>query len=721
MEKAAVSATVSYWVSEIETYERLFQDWEKKSKEIINRYKDERKGAAKNKARFNVLWSNVQTLSPALYTTPPKVNVDRRFQDDDDLGRYSALVLERAASYFVNHDVFDEVMRQMVFDRLLCGRGTSWVRYVPVFDESTQVTDDQEQELMYEEVIPDYVHWRDFGHTFARTWQEVRGVWRIVYLSRAELVKRFGEDVGNMVPLDAKRDEDKDKENAGKKATVYEIWDKFKKKAVWVHKSMDNVLDERDDPLKLKDFFPCPKPVYATLTNDDLIPVPDYVLYQDQARELDVLTGRIDSITKVLKVAGVYAANAEGVERLLNEGLENKLVPVDQWAAFAEKGGLAGVFSLLPMQEIMQTLVGLYDARDRVKNDLYEVTGISDVIRGATKASETATAQQLKGQYAGLRLDSQQRDVARIARDMVRIMTEIIAEHFSIDTIKQLSGVKLLSNVEKQILQAQLQGMQEAQQQIPGPMQEQIELLTLPSWEDIEGVIRNDASRCFRVDIETDSTVKTDQEAEKAARVEFLTAASQFMGQMQQIQDPDVLPLAMEMLMFGVRGFKVSRELETTFDTTIEAMKKKLEAPQPNPMQAQAQADQQAAQAQAQQQAQLEQNKAALEQQRLSNDASLKNREIDIKQQEIQMKNKELDLKFAIERMNIEVEKIRLLSEKNESVDVEESGVEESGMKEMAILDALNRGMQEIAAIQAQGNAAVVDAIQNPATTCRPL
>lgn len=651
-----VSSTVAFWIGQIDTYEQKFQPWEKRSKEIIDRYRDERKNT-KGRAKFNILWSNVQTLSPALYARPPKVNIDRRFQDNDDLGRYSALVLERASSYFVGQDMFDDVMKQSVLDRLLSGRGTTWIRYVPTFKAVEQVTDDmsEDQELMYEDVVPDYVHWCDFGHTWARTWQEVRGVWRRVFLSRAELVKRFGEEIGNKIPLDARvKTEDGKETDIGNKAVVYEIWDRVKKKALWVHRDMPEVLDEKDDPLKLKDFFPCPKPLYSTLTNDSLVPVPDYILYQDQARELDTLTGRIESITKALKVAGVYAADAQGLDRLLSEGTENKLIPVDQWAAFAEKGGLAGVFSLMPMNEIVQTLVALYEARDKVKQDLYEITGISDVIRGATKANETATAQQLKGQYASLRLDNMQKDVSRFSRDMVRIITEIIAEHFSIETIKQISGIKLLTEAEKQQLQIAAQSGQ--------PLPEELtELLDLPTWEQIEQIIRDDAARCFRIDIETDSTIKTDQEAEKAARTEFLNAAGTFIQQMVQVPNPELQPLLMEMLMFGVRGFKVSRELETTFDSVIDKMKKAAEnpaPPQPDPaIEAEARKaemegskiknDSQIKMLDIQSNVQIEQQKNELEKMKLQLQERESVSENQIKQAELQIKQKELEIKEA--------------------------------------------------------------------------
>jgi hypothetical protein len=91
-------------------------------------------------------------------------------------------------------------------------------------------------DVEYEEVDIDYVHWSDFGHTIARTWQEVRAVWRICYLTREELVKRFGADKGKSVPLDYKPEDLKGQEvtEYQQKARIYEIWDKTTKKVIWL-------------------------------------------------------------------------------------------------------------------------------------------------------------------------------------------------------------------------------------------------------------------------------------------------------------------------------------------------------------------------------------------------------------------------------------------------------------------------------------------------------
>jgi hypothetical protein len=662
MKKSKVGKDVAFWVQEIEFYEQQFGEWEKRSKKIVNRYTDERKDK-NSQSRFNILWSNVQTLQPAIYANPPTPNIDRRFDSDDDLGRYSALVLERAVSYYVKNDLFDKVMKQVTLDRLLSGRGVSWVRYCPIFEEKTQVTEDEEEgdyDLLSEDVVPDYVHWEDFGHTWARTWQEVRGVWRRVYMDRAELVKRF-ED-GQEIPLDATvKGKNGETLKSNKKACIYEIWDKKKKEAVWLHKQMPELLDKREDPLGLKDFFPCPEPIYSTLSNDDLIPTPDYVQYQDQAMELDALTARIALITKSIKVAGVYDASAQGIDRLLSEGCENKLIPVEQWAVLGGGKGLEGAMSLLPMMEIMNTLQGLYQAREQVKKDLYEITGISDIVRGQSDPRETMGAQQLKGQFATLRLDSNQKDIARFSKDIVVIMTEIIAKHFSLDTIKKVSGVKLMTVQEKQQIQMQMQQYQQIAQQAQQMQQEpppppQIpedvqELMDLPTWEDVEELIRDDTARSFRIDIETDSTIKTDQENEKQARTEFLGAVSGFMAQVVNVP-PELRELSMEMLMFGVRGFKVSRELETSFEAAMREMKKAQEAPQdqqPDPEALKAQAEQvrtqsemQLVQMKAQSDMDLVQMKAQSDQQKYQAEIQLKQMEIQLKQMDLEIQKMEM-------------------------------------------------------------------------------
>lgn len=612
------------WVTEIELYDKEADKWVKRGRKIVKRYKDERSNNnddTANGRRYNILYSNLQTLLPAYFSRNPKPDIERRFKDKDDIGRIAAEVWERATTYFVDNDRFRHAIKQAVTDRLLPGRGVVWMRYVPhmkdlqvtgnaqVESEGEQVTEDEyapAQEVTFEEVCPDYVYWEDFGHNVARNWEEVWLVWRKVYLGRDKLIKRFGKERGGKIPLDysPKNLNDEKAPEDMKKATVYEMWNKESGLVFWLHKDVPELLDEVDDPLQLEGFFPCPGPLYPTLTNDSLIPVPDFAQYQDQAKELDDLTARIAAILRGVKVAGVYDASAAGVERLLNEGVQNTLIPVEQWAIFGEKGGLKGVMDLLPMKDILQTLLGLYEAREKVKQDLYEITGIADIIRGATKASETATAQNLKGQYAALRLDDGQQSVQRFARTLVRQTAQIIANHFSLDTIKRISGMQLFTEAEKQQVTMQYTPKSEQPGMPPAPppppMPEELEeRMANPTWEQVGQLLKDNAMRSFRIDIETDSTLKADQEANKAASVEFLQAAGAYIAQAAPIaqQTPELQPLLMEMLMFGVRAFPVGKNLETTFEIAKQKLQKAQEAaatqpPKPTPEEMKIKADQ---------------------------------------------------------------------------------------------------------------------------------
>lgn len=661
---------------EIKFYETKAGPWERKTNKIVRRYKDERSPRENDNARYNILYSNVQLLLPALYAKKPVANIARRNRIKDDLGRVTAEVLERSISFFID-DKFDDVMRNTVLDLLLAGRGTMWVRYEPKFEivspEPVQITDDAEDEayeqLADEKTCWDYVHMKDFGHSWGRVWDEVDMVWRCVPMDKHEIKERFKDIDVDDIPMDYSELDSKDSKvsQIQKKANIYELWDKSTNKAYWLHMGYDDgFLDVKEDPLGLHDFFPCPKPLFATLANDSCIPTPDYIMYQDQAIELDSLTSRIAAIVKSVKVAGIYDASAQGVQRLLSEGVENQLLPVDQWAMLAEKGGLKGVMQLMPMQEIVETLSSLYNAREKVKQDVYEITGISDILRGASDPNETYGAQRIKSQFGTLRLSARQDDVQRFCRECVYIGTQIIAKHFSQETIKNISNKTLFTEEEKQIVmmnQQYKEAMGQYQQSMhqqplqPGMMQAQLmppmqppplppyianlepddieELMNEPSWDEVMAFLQNDKIINYRVDIETDSTIKQDQEAERQSRMEFLAAAGGFIKEAMQVTDPTMAPLVAKMMMFGLRGFKVGRDLEAEFEMTIKKMEKEAQNPQQKP----------------DPEMQKVQVQASLQQQENENDKQLK-----IMQMQIDEKKAQLDSQSELARLQAQAQ-----------------------------------------------------------------
>jgi hypothetical protein len=609
------SKLVAKWTYEIDQYHDRMKAWDKRCDDIVKRYIDKRAGITEtNQKRFNMFWSNIQTQLPAMYAHLPKPEIDRRFKDDDPAGRMAAELLQRCASFSLSSQDAHPVVKQSVLDYLLCARGVLWVRYQPSFKDldipdpepeeesfGAEITTDETeaealqplQDIDFEETPIDYVHRKDFGHSQARTWEEVPAIWRAVYLSRAELVDRFGE-VGERVPLNHSMDPDglagpTDKDmNREKKAKVYEIWDKTTRKVYWICTDYETELDERDDPLRLRKFWPVPRPLYATLTNDSLEPIPDFVLYQDQLNMLDELTARIIMVTKSLKVAGCFDASAPAIERILNEGVENTLIPVDSWAAFGEAGGLKGAMQLLPLEEIAQALLHMYTARDSIMKDIYQITGLSDLMRGDTDADETATAQTIKGQFASTRFADRRQDVQHFLRDVIQIMVEITSEHFTVETLKTMSGLQMFDTPqEKQMVMAQYAPQMAQPGQPPQPAQvpdEQTEeKLNNPTWQEVMQLLHDDALRTFRIDIETDSTIRMDEEAEKEAALNYVQTMGEFIEKTGELvkQTPQLGPLLGEMIMFVSRRFKIGRQLEGELESAIDEMKKAAANPPP--------------------------------------------------------------------------------------------------------------------------------------------
>lgn len=626
MEESLPGSEVGQYLDVIRAYEKASDKWKTSSKKIIKRYLDERPDAQAQRLKYNILWANVETLKPAIYAKTPKPEVERRFLDKDPVGRVASEVLERCLDYYISATPFGSTMRQARTDYLLVGRGVAWARYAPKFKPIPTLTDDvtagdnandaePAEEIEWEEVLSDYVHWRDFGHNVARTWEEVEIVWRIVYMTRSQMKKRKFED-WQTVPLDhTERDNLGQFTEVGKKAAVYELWDKTKREVFWLTKSHQKFLDKKPDFLELDRFFPCSQPVYATLANESLIPVPDYVEYQDQATEIDELTARISALQKAIKAAGVYDGSQAAVGRLLDEGVTNTLIAVDAWAAMAEKGGLKGAMELLPMKEIAETLVMLYEAREKVKQDLYEITGMSDIVRGANNPNATATSENLKNNYITLRLSEKQREMQRFARNTIEIMGNIICRHFSQDTIRQVSGVKLLTNAEKQQVgqAAQMAGKPNplTGQAIPEPPAEIMDLMSEPSWDEVFALLRDNPDRCFRIDIETDSTIEMDASQDRQEAMGFLEAVGGFIKSAEGVP-PSLAPLAGAMLEFGVRKWRVGRQLEGIVNKTVEKLEEQAAnppPPPPDPAMAKVQGDLQVKQAALQGDQQLEAQK----------------------------------------------------------------------------------------------------------------
>jgi hypothetical protein len=637
-----------YWHDQLEQAQKVFDKWEKRGKKVVRRYRDERDAIEMPRMKFNILWSNISVLFPALYGRMAKPEVSRRYMDSDPVGRLASTMLERVVEYEVTQfGDFDSAMRGVVEDRLLPGRGTAWVRYEPIImgqmpdqpePEGTEISNTEEIEHVDSAHSPvDYVYWTDFLHSPARTWDEVWWVSRWVYMTKEEGVERFG-DVFKNVPLTDQND-DIDAKNPmtakatyGKKAKVAEIWNKRTKKVCWVAKGYPQALDERDDPLELEEFFPCPKPLLATTTNGSMIPVPDYCEYEDQAQELDNLTQRIYLLVKACKAVGVFNAEFKELGRLFTEGVDNKLFPVTAWAAMSEKGGLKGAIDMLDTSAIIKTLQQLYQSREVVKQSIYEICGISDILRGATNAAETLGAQQLKANFGSLRLRATQGDVARFATDLFRIKAQIVCKFYPPELIVEMSGI-----------------MNTPEGQNPQMLQAAVQMLS------------NSTIRDFHIQVEADTLAQIDEQADKQNATEAVQAIGAFLQSSLPMvsQAPEMLPMMSEMLLFLVRRYRAGRGLETAIEQAMKALQAKAQQaqaqPPQNPEMMKLQAEQQAEQMRMQAQAQGDQMKMQAEAQLAQTKAQLEMQMQEAKTQ-ADLQLEQMKEQFAIQLANNELQ-----------------------------------------------------------------
>ena len=675
-----VASEVQKYLDMFTQYDKEYAKWEGRVEKILKRYRDDRTTTTAQ-SHYNILWSNVQTLKAATFSRMPKPDVSRRFKDNDPVARVAALLLERALDFEITHvDDFQRSLTSCVYDRFLGGRGTTWIRYEPVIEtDDTFISEEDEDSDMVSEYLDieqapvDYVHWKDFGHSQGRTWDEVNCVWRKVYMTRKMLKERFPEDkfgdLWKIIPLDASPDDQKTKMTEGthKRALVHEVWDRESKCVYWISKSMNKILDEREDPLQLEEFFPCPKPLFSTLTNESLVPVPDFTLYQDQANELDTLADRIKGLVDALKVRGFYDAANPDLNRLFTEGDNNTLIPVKNYSAFAEKGGLGGAVEFVDLAPIANALNMAYQAMGQVKQQIYDITGISDIIRGASVASETATAQQIKGQYATLRLKTYQDEVAMFASAILKIKAQIICQHFQPETILKIGGAELLNDNDKTLVPQAIK------------------------------LLKDNPMRTFRVEVATDSMLYADEQQEKADRVEFLTSTSAFIEKAVQAAQvaPEITPLILDLLKFGVTGYRVGRTIEGEVDNVADKMKQIAAQPKeaaPNPDMIKAQTEQ----AKMQAEMQLEQMRMQLEAQKL-----------EFEKWKVQMDN---DTKVLIAELGAKKDikttamNINGAKEAEGLTELDDMGQEQPTSALAGLVEAINQNMAVMTQAQAQHN-----------------
>jgi hypothetical protein len=693
---------VKLWLDQIERSGADEKDWREDAEKAEDVYRS--KEGSRNR-EFNIFHANIETLVPALYNSTPIPDVRRRFADKDPIGKVVSDIIERSLSFAVDTYDFDGMMHATIKDSEITDRGMARVRYVPKIVPG----EDGVEKLVYAEVTCEHIPWRDFRRGPGRFWSEVPWEAFRHYLSKDEITKLIsGTDINiDDVPLNYSSDgstdrKDKDpKSDVFKRAMVWEIWDKDSKKILFICQDYhERVLKAEDDPLQLTNFFPNPKPLQAIEQTASLIPVTPMRIYESLVDELNTVTRRITKLVKTLRPRGLYGGNPLDM-KAVGEAEDGELVPATDSMQFMQAGGLEKAIHWYPLDPTTMAIKTLYEQREAIKQTIYEVTGIADILRGATDPNETLGAQNLKAQWGSLRIQRRQSEVARFARELFELKAEIIASKFDWPLLAKMTGIELPSQEQKQTVQALMQQVQQAQQagqQIPPQIMAQAgkaqEIVSQPSQEEVMQLLQDDISRNYRIDVESDSTIRNDLSRNQQTMNMFLQGTAQFGQAMGPIimADASMKPVVMEIYGAFARQFKLGRQAEDAIEAATEqAQKTKDQPPPPDPK------------------IEAEKMKADVAKQKADMDAQAQQQKMQFEQQKAQM-----DLQAAQQKHAMELQKMQAeLQMQREEMQImrEKLGMEMQAAQQKAVIDS--EKMERETAMQERSESMAMEASEH--------
>jgi len=508
-------------------------------------------------------------------------------QDDIET---AAAVMQKALEIVLDDDVSHEAVKAAVKDLLLPGRGTCRVRWHPQL-KSQPVTDPvmggglslpgeppplpgsepfMEQIKIWETVSDEYVYWEDILYDPVRQFSDGMWVGFRHLFDKKSLMAEFEdspelqalEQAGKLSEVLKWTEESAAKSVVGgggamktadklgdviKKAMVWELWDKVERRVIWFIREVDGiVLRVDEDSLGLSNFFPVPKPLLAVTTTDSMLPRPYYDLYRHLAGDLDEISRRISALTEKIKVRGGYNAANRDIAQLLTAD-DGKMIPIAGVDLIS--GGLQNHIWLVPIVEWVNALKELYLAREQTKNAIYEVMGISDIMRGNSNPYETATAQRIKGTMGTNRLEEHKNVCAVFARELLRMKAEIISKNFDAETLTRMTGEEVTPAV--------------------------------------EAILRDDFQRTCTIDIETDSTVSVDESVEQESNAKIMMAMQGVMtgaaGLLQTgvLPPPMIIQFTLELIKMMLHPIRNSRGVVEMINDFQEQLQAQLMAPPP--------------------------------------------------------------------------------------------------------------------------------------------
>jgi hypothetical protein len=627
----------AYWKKQILSAKDASKDFRSKGKEALELY-------SKTDLNYNLFYSNVQILDSHLCLNNPKPDIQKRFikrieSDKKRSNLYSevARIVQSAVEYVVDSSCVNEVIKQNVHDSNIVGRGVAWVNYTPVIS-----VDEMGMEYVSERKIDvDFLDYKDYLESTADKKSNIWWKARRHLLTRSDIKDRFGYD-----PKETELQYEQEDETSAKRGEVWEIWDKSSKQRGFILLSSikQEFLEIQKDPYKIDDFFPCADLTWVREAGK-MLPVAEVFLYKKKLDLLEVINKKIAQISEEIKYVTVVGSQDKSTADKLTSAKNGDVIGI---ASENVSGSVDSAITIMPADRAVQVLEALQTLKERIKTDIFDITGISDIMRGATDARETASAQIIKGLFGTLRFQERQKAVNLFRKKIYKIIAEIVCEHFDVDTLEQITSTYLPLEEEKQRLSAQIEmvGGQAEQQMID----EYNRMLFLPTWEQVIALLKNDRLRNYTIDIETTATAFDDRETQAQSINALTQTYLSLIQNVNMLPSPDLVKGFIPIMKLNLGTIKantdIGRQLEDAIESTYRRVEQASKTPvPPTPEQIKAQADAKKVEAE-----------IAMTQQKIASeraDIELRSRELDIRQQDIDRKEVELQMQYDLKQREI--------------------------------------------------------------------
>ena len=653
---------VQKWLSRIEASLQREDKYRKKAKKLLELYEADK--VSENS--FNILYANTETMRPAVLSATPRPRVRQRWVDQDPIANTAAQATERLLTFLsdtgnASQSPFAGLLKEAVRQALVPGRGLAIFQYEPTLEEgyagsapqgegaqpdaaatptpdtvkSSDDVDDSEAvqdatpsntvaaatppDLATETICGYPISYDRVVFGYAKTWDDIPWIAIEYPMTKEDLARQFGDTIANDIPLNQRKsppsktgDDEDDEAGKPNTAQVYAVWHKEKREVIFLCSGYpDRVLKQVPDPLGLSGFYPIPEQLVFFMKSESLLPVPLYKFYEQQAQELNRVSARINKLISVMKARGMYDKTLANLAAL-NDKDDGQFVPLENVPTLGQNPNLDNAIWIWPIEKFISVLQALYLQREQVKQVIYEISGLSDIIRGSTVASETATAQKIKNQWGTLRLQDSQNLVGAFARNCFRIMAEIAINHFQPATWARMTGMKLPMLADKQAAQQQLAALQQqgqalmsqiqqaqaaapppqgppqgppgppqpGQQPVPGQppgqpaqappdpqvqqmmqqaqgMQQQAQqlegIVSQPAWEEVLQALKENVKDNFLIDIQTNSTLDATISEDKADLSALVGAISQMLQALGPMVQSGALPMTIvKALLMGI-------------------------------------------------------------------------------------------------------------------------------------------------------------------------